>query len=153
MENFTDKLIKMAKVGGLTFKSITENELTPERKQIIHSLIGDREDSTSLRKFNYELPSEIHKSFFLDTLEIYLFSNKTCLLLWDLGNIDHNSNDHRVGIYEETADAIKTKTISVWRDSESVEENVFTKKNDMTLLFDDTKSSVIVKEKILLLNN
>jgi hypothetical protein len=153
MENFADKLIKMTKEGGFTFQSVTETKLTPERKQIIYSFIGDREDFTSIRKFEYELPSEIHQSFYIDTVQIYLFSNKTCLLLWDLGDIDHNSNDHRVGIYEETADAIKTKTISVWRDSESVEENVFTKKSDNTLLYDDTNSSVWVQEKILVFKN
>ena len=116
-------------------------------------LLGQMQAFTSRRFFRYELPQAICKSFYLDTVEVTLFDNGTCLLLWDQGNMDHNSNDHRIGVFEETADSVKTRTISIWRDDASVEEQVFVKKSEDELFFDDNKNNPHVREKTLVLKN
>lgn len=125
----------------------------PERKEAIINLVGEPKDFDSLKYFQYELPSHIHQSYLIDTYELILFSNGICFLYIDLGNVDHSFIDHRVGLYEETLEEIKIRTIKIDKLSEDhdVNELVFQKKSDDTLFLDDKRDKAVIKEKILTL--
>jgi len=152
MEKLNEQLLKLAEVGGYEWKDRIA-ELKQERKQAILSLIGQRQASTSNRVFKYELPSEKCKGFYVDTVVVTLLDNGTCLLFWDQGNIDHNSNDHRIGVFTETTDSVKITNISTWRDDAANEEYAFVKKSENSLFFNDNRNSAHVKEKNLVLIN
>lgn len=152
MENLTQQLLKMTEKGGFEWSGLFE-KTSAERKESFNKLIGNREEFTSCRHFSYELPSEIHQGWHVDTVYIHLFNNGTCLLYWDQGNIDHNSNDHRVGVYEETNEKIVTKTISLWRSEGNEETYVFTKQSNGSLLYKDDSENSKCKEKVLVLKH
>ena len=84
-------------------------------------------------------------------MELILYDNGLAFLMWDKGNIDHNSNDHRFGKFEETQDHIKVTNISYNREKDEIQDYVFKKNSDGTLYHDDvvTEKSPHVREKVL----
>lgn len=140
--NTEDLILSTAgKLGGVWndfIKSmITDNKT---RLESIKNLICEREASTSMRTFKYDL--ENNEGYYVDTYEVHLFSNGICAMFSDTGNVDHNSNDHRVGVYNETAQNVTVRTISIWREEDSVINTVFLKPNESQLVFEFEKKTL-----------
>ncbi len=123
-------------------------------KKLFTELLEGKEDYNSLRKYEFKLPSDLSKCYYVDEVKLTLFSNGVCALYYDKSNMDHNSNDHRVGTFVEDTSGIKIKTYSLWRD-ENLLEDEFEKKSDGTLFYNDPRYGeklVEVKEKVLTLD-
>ena len=85
-----------------------------------------------------------------DEIHISLYSNGIGALYWSKGNIDHSSNDHRIGLFEENGDVIELKSISLWRECDNIATHSFRKLEDGSLLYlDQDPVGRLVESKVL----
>ena len=119
--------------------TIIKENFAGGREQLITDLVGERLNvGNNHRNYQYTLPSEQSQGYYVDEVNLYLFSTGACIVYTDIGNIDHNSNNHLIGVYEETDSEINVRAISVWREDEpNVVEYRFKKAENNTLLYDD----------------
>jgi hypothetical protein len=124
-------------------------KISSEARDSLISLIGERQKSTSTRHYGYTLPGDLSESFYFDNVSILLFSNGICTYYYTKGNVDHNSSDYRLGVYEEDESQILLKTCSLdgWG---SIIEHLCIKNEDKTLTYDDTiEGKTMVQIKVL----
>lgn len=129
------------------------DETREQRQREIRELVKGRPVSTIKRVFVFRF---LTSDYFTDELVLVLYSNAVAALSWDKGPIDHNTNDHRVGLYSEIADNVVVECISLWRENDKLSQFVFRKMPDGNLSYSDPEPEVIgfrrhclVKEKVL----
>ena len=130
------------------------NHIELKSKRQLHletkELLRDVGNWSSKRNFDF---GNYH-DWYSDRLAVVLYSNGTAALFWSKGSIDHSSNDHRVGLYNESAETVVIDCISLWRENDRLSQFVFRKMPDGSLAYSDPEfidlsRRYLVKEKVL----
>jgi hypothetical protein len=115
-------------------------------------LLRDAGNWSSKRNFAFENWHD----YCQDRLAVVLYSNGTAALFWSKGDIDHSTNDNRVGLYNESAETIVLDCISLWRENDRLCQFVFRKMPGGSLAYSDPEPEFIglsrhclVKDKML----
>jgi hypothetical protein len=76
-----------------------------KRQQYLEAkeLLRDAGNWSSKRNFAFENWHD----YCQDRLAVVLYSNGTAALFWSKGDIDHSTNDNRVGLYNESAETVE----------------------------------------------